>query len=43
VLLGYDRVEGLRTVGGRHRVDLRCRCGTRVRWRGGPAGRAVTG
>lgn len=39
VLLGTDRILGLRGAaptdgarGVRHRVDLRCRCGTRVQW-----------
>ena len=39
VLLGTDRILGLRggahTEG--HRVDLRCRCGTRVQWTAQPA------
>jgi hypothetical protein len=37
VLLGHDRNVSLRSDDSRHRVDLRCRCGTRVQWLGGAA------
>jgi hypothetical protein len=43
VLLGTDRVEGIRRNGRGHQVTLRCRCGTVVRWTGAaPASPAVT-
>jgi hypothetical protein len=32
VLLGNNRITGIASGAGHHRVDLRCRCGATIRW-----------